>query len=112
MQTPEEQELELERAELPALEQQLVERELDLSTLEQTLAAFQADYLRTVGSRYATLDDIQAQIAEARAAGRPNDETALEAARRARKSVDATARRGSGRAAPRALCPRTRFAIA
>ena len=96
--TPEEQELQSKRAELSALEQQLVERELDLSTLEQTLAAFQADYLRIVGSRYATLDDLRARIAEARAAGRPNDEAALEAARRARVSAAATAREAIGHA--------------
>lgn len=61
--TPEERELDRKRAELAELESELIERELDLSTLEQDLAAFRADYLRIVGRRYATLDDIKARIA-------------------------------------------------
>ena len=61
-QSPEERELELKRAELAALEQELVERELDLSTLQQALAKFERDYLRIVGRRYATLDAINARV--------------------------------------------------
>ena len=63
--SPEERELALKRTELTGLESELVERELELSTLQQELAVFEAQYLRVVGRRYATLDDIHARISEA-----------------------------------------------
>ena len=51
----------------------LIERELELSTLEQELASFEAEYLRVVGVRYADLDELRARIKEAvtRLARRP-----------------------------------------
>jgi hypothetical protein len=65
-QTPEEHELERKQAELVALEAELIQRELDLATLRAELAYFESRYLRTVGVLYAELDEIEAQIAEAR----------------------------------------------
>ena len=90
-QSPEERELDLKRTELAGLESELVERELELSTLQQELAVFEAQYLRVVGRRYATLDDINARIAEAQAIRRPADHAVLEEARGARETADATA---------------------
>ena len=49
VQSPEALELERKRAELATLERELVERELELSTLEGRLGAFRAEYLRVVG---------------------------------------------------------------
>ena len=98
--TPEERELDRKRAELAELESELIERELDLSTLEQDLAAFRADYLRIVGRRYATLDDIKARIAAVRASQHPNEQSVQEEARRARETADDTAKQ-AGNDAPR-----------
>ena len=55
------------RVVLAELERDVVERELDLSTLQRTLVAFEAKYVRIVGTRYAILDDLNAKIAEAEA---------------------------------------------
>ena len=90
-QSPEERELDLKRTELAGLESELVERELELSTHQQELAVFQADYLRVVGRRYAMLDDINARIAEAQAVRRPDDHGVLRRARDARETADLTA---------------------
>lgn len=93
--TPEEAELERKRVELGALEARLAERELDLNTLEAQLAAFERLYLRTVGPRYAELDEVKAQIAEVLASLKPKDRTAQqnvsEARRQAHESAQATA---------------------
>lgn len=91
VQSPEERELERKRAELAALEADLVERELELSTLQAQLAAFETEYLRVVGRRYAELDEIRARIAEAHAAQRPADTGAREAATAARETARASA---------------------
>ena len=88
---PDERELNLKRAELAALATDLVERELALSTLQQALAAFQAEYLRVVGTSYAVLDDICARTAEARAAQDPDGEAFQERARRLREQAEFTA---------------------
>ena len=63
--TPEERELEKKRSELATLEGELAQRELELTTLQSELYAFEARYLRVVGSHYAELDELEAQIAAA-----------------------------------------------
>lgn len=83
-QTPEERELAKKLAELAVLEGELAERELDLATLQAELRFFEARYLRIVGIRYAELDEIEAQIAEALARLRPHDTQNQEQAARAR----------------------------
>ena len=97
-QSPEEREFDLKRTELAGLESELVERELDLSTLQQELAVFEAQYLRVVGRRYATLDDINARISEAQAVRCPGDHAALEKARNARETADVTVAQAEGAA--------------
>jgi hypothetical protein len=71
--SPEQRELEAKRAELAQLETELSQRELELTTLQTELRAFEARYLRVVGSRFAQRDDLEAQIAEAVARRRPRD---------------------------------------
>ncbi|MBI3782949.1 MAG: J domain-containing protein [Deltaproteobacteria bacterium] len=103
-QTPEQRELAKKLAELGQLEATLAERELVLATLRAEMRAFYAQYVRVIGDRYARLDEIEAQIAEATARLNPQDAEAqrrASAARaKARKSAGrATAAKGSKRAA-------------
>jgi hypothetical protein len=91
-QTPEERELAKKQAELVALETRLAQRELELATLQAELQAFEAEYLRRVGSRYAKLDMIEAQIAELEAELHPQDSFAQEQARHARSQAQESAR--------------------
>ena len=58
-QTPEERELAAKNADLAALEILLAQRELDLVTLQGVLHAFEARYVRIVGTRYAELDSTE-----------------------------------------------------
>lgn len=90
-QTPEARELVKKRAELAALETELAQRELDLATLAASLQAFESRYMRLVGVRYAELDELRAQIAEARARSNPDDPTLREKAARARAIAAETA---------------------
>jgi hypothetical protein len=62
--SPEADELEKKRVELAELESQLADRELELAALRLEFSIFQKDYLRTVGRRYAELDEIEAKLAE------------------------------------------------
>ncbi|MGH7889373.1 MAG: molecular chaperone DnaJ [Thermodesulfobacteriota bacterium] len=93
-QTPEERELSKKLSELSALETELAQRELDLATLQAELRAFENLYLRIVGVRYAELDEIEAQIAEALARLNPKDSNAqeqgAEARAQAKESAEAT----------------------
>jgi len=94
--TPEERELRKKRAELATVQGELAERELELVTLQNELNAIDARYHRTIGSLYAELDDIEAQIVEAQSQGRPANEdlrTKASGARaKATQSADSVAR--------------------
>jgi len=94
-QTPEEQELARKQAELASLQAELAQGELDAATLRAEVHAFEARYLRIVGARYAELDEIKAQIAEALADAAPLEQESRTEARRARaqarESADAAA---------------------
>ena len=71
--TPEEIELKNKQAQLAALEAALAERELELTKLQGSLHAFEREYLRVVGVRYAKLDEIEAEIAKYLAFLNPKD---------------------------------------
>ena len=90
-QTPEEKELGRKLAELSVLEVELTQRELDLATLQAELHAFERRYLRIVGVRYADLDEIEAQIAEAQARLSPQNNQAQEQASQARTQANESA---------------------
>ncbi len=98
-QPPEEFELNQKRGELAALETRLVDRELELTTLQQGIAAFRVEYLRIIGRRYAILDDIDAQIAEIRAARYPGDCAARQAMRTAQNRAHESSMHVEGTAA-------------
>ncbi|MCX5769033.1 MAG: molecular chaperone DnaJ [Candidatus Hydrogenedentes bacterium] len=91
-QTPEQRELENKLGELCALQRDLVERELELATLRAELAAFESKYLATVGQRYAELDEIEAQIAEAEARLNPVDDSLKGRAQEWRQKAEQSAR--------------------
>jgi len=79
--TPEEEELDRKKAVLVGLEAQLADRELELASFRADLIHFEKRYLQTVGRRYATLDELKAQIAEARARQDPDRQDARDQAR-------------------------------
>jgi hypothetical protein len=82
--SPEENELRRKQAELEDLQSELAESELALATLRSELTAFERRYLEVVGSRYAELDLLEAEIAEAVARTRPADPSARQQAESAR----------------------------
>jgi hypothetical protein len=90
-QTPEERELAAKKAELAALETQLAQRELDCATLRIELRAFEQLYLRIVGVKFAEIDDLEAQIAEARSRRNRVDEPARQRAGEARAKATESA---------------------
>jgi hypothetical protein len=71
-------------ATLAGLEGQLADRELELASFLADLVHFEKRYLRTVGRRYAILDELKAKIAEARARRNPDKQDARDEARQAR----------------------------
>lgn len=87
---PEERELARKREEQAAVETELAECELRAANLRAELGAFERAYLHFVGSRYAELDELNAQIAEQIAKGQPNNERAQQAARDARTRASST----------------------
>ena len=89
--SPEEKELERKRKELDQLRSELAESELGLATLRSELVAFERRYLEAVGSRYAELDKLEAQIAESTAHRHPKDPSARQKAESARKRAEASA---------------------
>jgi hypothetical protein len=90
-QTPEERELAAKNADLAALKIQLAQRELDVATLRVELHAFEQRYLRAVGIKFAEVDDLEAQIAEALNRRNPSDETARQRAAEARTKATESA---------------------
>ena len=62
--SPEDEELDRKKAELEALESDLVQKELDLATLQGELHSFEREYLQIIGSRYTELERVEAQITE------------------------------------------------
>ena len=89
--SPEEEELEHKRVELEQLQSELAESELELATLRSELIAFERRYLEVVGSRYAEIDRLEAQIAESAARRHPTDPSARQKAESARARAQESA---------------------
>ena len=90
--SPEEEELQTKRDELERLTIQLSERELELTTLRAELDAFHRRYMRVVGSRYAQLDSLEAEVARLNAVLHPRDNIAQTAAQQARSRAEESAK--------------------
>jgi len=90
--SPEERELKKKLIELADIEMELADRELELATFQAELHQFEDRYLRIVGWRYAKLDEIRAQIAEAEARLKPDDANAGQEAAQSRKRAEESAR--------------------
>jgi hypothetical protein len=90
--TPEDEELERKRARLAELEAELADRELELASFLAELVHFEKHYLRTVGRRYAILDELNARIADARAKKNPRSEAVRKEAEQARSKANESAR--------------------
>lgn len=86
--TPEEKELEKKQIELGILESELAQRELELATLQAELYLFEREYMRVIGTRYAKLDEIEAEIAELLARLKPKDVKAKKKAEEARNRAN------------------------
>ncbi len=90
MTSPEEMELHAKRTELSSLQNQLVDKELELAMFESSLNECRQRYLKMVGVKYSELDRIEAEIAERIAAKSPSDGGAAHKAREARDKAVAT----------------------
>lgn len=95
---PEARELARKRAELSSLEEKLADSELELATIQGELRDFEARYIQVIGSRYAELDAIEAEIAERIAIAHPADADMAGEAARARSRADDTAESVAGSA--------------
>ena len=88
-QKPEEQELARKLHQQTALEAELADRELQSASLRAELGAFERQFIHLVGSRYAQLDELKAQIAERIAQEQPGNAECKATAQQARaKSND------------------------
>ncbi len=85
---PEDEELAKKKLELAKLESELADRELYIATLRAELAAFERQYLKIVGTRYAELDEIDAQIAEQLARQQSGNTQFQDAAQKARRHAE------------------------
>ena len=85
-------EIEIKRAELETLENELFQKELDLATLKGELAAFDRKYMRVVGGLQAELDELDAQVAEILFIHNPGDQVIAEDAHQARFFAQESAR--------------------
>jgi hypothetical protein len=82
---PEERELVAKQAELTALNERLAQHELDFATLRAELHAFEQQYVRIVGTRFAEIDELEAQIAEALSRRQPTNDSMRQQAQGARE---------------------------
>lgn len=99
--SPEENELELKRAELASLSELLAEKELELASLRSSLLHFEHRYLMQAGIKYVELDEINAQIAEKIARQNPKDTDLKEESKRARETANSTAKEFSSHEIPK-----------
>ncbi len=100
---PDLEELKRKKTVLAGLEQELAERELELSTLHGELRLFENRYNALVGAKYAELDEAKARVLEMAARFFPQSGEFQSGARSAREQADQSARenRDAGAESPR-----------
>ena len=101
--TPEEAELETKKAQVSTLEGELAQRELELATFRAELGIFESRYLHIVGILIAELDEIEAQIAEAKVRLYPRESKRQEEASRARTRAEESAQEAKSAKKPRSV---------
>ena len=90
--SPEEAELKLKRRDLAKLEQEVAEKELELSTLKGELHLFERRYHLVVGAKYSELDEVKAQILELAARLYPRSDEFRAGAQSAREKARSSAK--------------------
>lgn len=88
--SPEQKELEEKRRLLEELETEYASKQLEYSTLAGEIAAFRNRYYLRVGSLYAQLDTLRAEIQEKIAGRNPEDAEAIQSAERIRQQAEET----------------------
>ena len=73
------------------LESDLIQKELELTTLQGEIQTFETLYLRVVGIKIVQLDEILAQVSEAFAKSNQNNKSAIHNAEQARTKADESA---------------------
>lgn len=88
--TPEQEELDAKRLQLEELETEYSARQLEYSTLSGEIGAFRNRYYLRVGSLYAQLDTLRAEIREFIASQHPENEESRVQAKHARQQAEET----------------------
>lgn len=89
---PEEEELQLKRRDLAILEQDLAQKELELSTLKGEVHLFERRYHLVVGVKYTELDGVKAQILELASGLYPRSDEFRAGAQSAREKAQSSAK--------------------
>lgn len=94
--SPEQEELDEKNLQMCALEADFTSRQLDFTTLEGEVVAFRNRYFLRVGSLYAQLDAIRAEVCAQLAKLTPHDAAAKQAAEQARRQAEEIAEEING----------------
>ncbi len=86
------------------LEEILVNKELELSTLNSTLTFFEARYIKIVGEKFSELDDLVAQLLQILANRNPKNKKSQQSAKEAQQRAHESSQ-ASGRAAKKEDIP-------
>ena len=90
--SPEEAELKIKRRDLAKFEQEIAEKELELSTLKGELHLFECRYHMVVGAKYTELDEVKAQILELASCLYPRSDEFRAGAQSARERAQGSAK--------------------
>lgn len=89
--SPEEEELEIKKAILSKLADQIAVLQLEISTVNSGIESFRGIYLNRLGKKFLYLDELLAKIAQVDFENTPNDESSAKKAEEANERMKATA---------------------